>query len=1220
MTTTWRHPRGALVDELARLERALVDSLAGTGKTQTAAELCLTLALEHGVAPDRIRLLTFNEKAAREGRERVRRVTERLLAPPTQPPVAGAPAFVVDDAARAALEDALRRPPVVQTIHGFAQEVLGALAFDARLPLRQPLVGRTEAFRAAFADFARRRLARAEAAELQAWLDQRGLERLERLLRRCTAEEPTTELRPAFDPEAPLAALANVAALPPGFWARLRRWVKDQDWGRRWRVREKLLDLTEAVPGRARELAATGARLAAHDPRLAGDLRYVVTEAALPAAEDADAWAALVALARAQVGFDAAAANLWTAPMAAAYREHKRARGVLDFDDLLRLLDEALAGPGGAALRARARALVDVVIVDECQDQNVTIYGAGTRGVFRPLFFDPGYAGRAYQSGDAHQALYGWRGADIHGGFLRARADIEATPGAKVVGLRASFRSTPRLLEGLNAIFDQAAAPPFFRGPVRYDEPAVPGRPTLRALGADGQEVAPVVVLEVEARGDRLDAGEARQAVARGVADQVERLRTDAGAITLHEEGRPPRRLTFDDCFVIVRSHREAALVRDVLAARGVPALLHRAAKLFATAEAEDVADVLAALAAPERDDLRLRAFATPLLGVPWERLTCVRDLSPAHPLVQRWTRWLAAAERDLPRLLAGLLDDAGLAAREALGGLEGGRSAGVYQQVLDALVERASRVPGDAGRLLVHLERLRAEADAEEAPAVRQEAGRPSVRIMTVFAAKGLSAGVVFLLGGFTPFVDRDGAKVYQDPGDAAARAARFVASAGDERATPRHESPLAPVQTQVYHDPHGRRVLHVGPLDDDAARLFEASSRQENTFLLYTALTRAVVRVVVPFVPAADGGWLLPNLAGSYHEPLNERLEALLDARATDPRLAALLAVERVQAPAPDAAADEPAAWARLETWRPRVEVVPGDGADEAQARRDLVAAHQAQQVVSYSSLKRGLLEPSALAPEADDVVTGATSGADDAEHPPGVGDELPGGRHPGNLLHALLERCDLEGLRAAGHAAAWGERDDVQALLAREVARAGYGPELVPIARDVVFHTLTREVDLGGRRVRLADCAPLRRELGFKVELPGAADRDLGPGAPRLVRGFLHGAIDALTRLPGAPPLVVGIDWKSDRLADYAPATVHAKTQQDYALQVMAYSYVLARLAGVATPDDVGRAADVRLVYVYLRGAGVPDARPTTGIAVYRLTPARFAEYDRFLRGVG
>ncbi|MCO5164758.1 MAG: UvrD-helicase domain-containing protein [Planctomycetes bacterium] len=1210
-----RHPRGALAGELARLDRALVESLAGTGKTQTAAELCLTLVLEHEVEPDRIRLLTFNEKAAREGRERVRQVTERLLGPPERPPALDEPAFVVDAVARVRLEDALRRPPVVQTIHAFAQEVLGALAFDARLPLRLELVGRADAFRQAFGDFARRDLARDDAAELQVWLDQRGLERLERLLRRCTAEEPSTELRPTFDPDAPAAALTRVAALPPGFWTRLRRWTREQDWGRRWRVREKLLELTETVPGRARDLAATGARLAAHDPQLAGDLRYVLDEAVVPAPEHADAWAALSALARAQVGFDAAAANLWTARMAAAYREHKRARGVLDFDDLLRLLDEALAAPGGEALRERARALVDVVIVDECQDQNVTIYGGLTpggqeRGIFRPLFFRPGYAGKAYQSGDPHQALYGWRGADIHGGFLRAKADLEATPGARVLGLLASFRSTPRLLEALNAIFDQAARPPFFRGEVRYDAPAVPGRPTLRAVGPDGEDVAPLVALEARPRGDALDPGELRRAVAAGIADHLERLRSGEGAITLVEDGRASKRLTLDDCFVIVRSHREAALVKEVLAARGIPALLHRATKLHATPEAEDVAHVLAALAAPEREDLRLRAFATPLLGVAWDRLPGVRDLPPSHPLVLRWARWGAQAERDLPRLLAGLLDEAGVAARGRLGGLPGGRSVAVYQQVLDALVERATRVPGDASRLLVHVERLRAEAEGEDAPAVRQEAREPSARIMTVFAAKGLSTGVVLLLGGFTPFVDRDGAKVYQDPGDPAERAARFVASQGDEAASPRREHPAAPVQAHVYHDPHGTRVLHVGPLDAAAAALFEASRRQEDTFLLYTALTRAAARVVVPFVPrAADGGWLLPDLAGSYHEPLNERLAALVEARAADPRLATLLRVEPALDPprADDAA---PAAWSRLATWAPAPIVAARD--DEALARRrELIRAHRPQQVVSYTSLKKGLLEASPLAPVAD-------ADAGDADHPPGVGDDLPAGRHAGNLVHALLERCDLDALRGAPDPATWGEGDEVRALLAREAERAGLGPEALPAARDVVFHTLTREVDVGGRRVRLADCAPLRREVGFRVELPGAGDADLGPGAPALRRGFLHGSIDALTRLPGAPAIVLGIDWKSDRLADYAPATVHAKTQQDYALQVMAYSYVLARLARVRDPAALER-VDVRLVYVYLRGAGVALARPTTGVAVYRLTPARFMEYERFLRGV-
>ncbi|MGE0709547.1 MAG: UvrD-helicase domain-containing protein [Planctomycetota bacterium] len=1228
----WRHPRGQRAGELAGLERALLDSLAGTGKTETAAELCLAHVLEHGVRPDRIRLLTFNEKAASEGRDRVRRVAERLLRPPARVARPDEPCFVIDAAARAALEGALREPPVVTTIHAFAQEVLARHAFEAGLPQHLALTGRGEAFHAAFLDFVRRELAARQEAELEVWLGQRRLARLEQLLAKCTNEEPTTELRPAFDPELPLRALRDAAALPERFWRALEGAVHAQRWGSRWKVRYKLADLCASWPARARRLAGSGARLAPHEPDLAACLRYLLAEAPVPP-DEAQGFEVLAALQRLQVGFDAAAARLWAGPMGARYREHKRVRGQVDFDDLLRLLDEALARPGGAALRERVRALCDVVIVDECQDQNVTIYGraepgGGERGVFRPLFFSAGYRGKAYQSGDPHQALYGWRGADVHGGFLRARADMERDPSARVLGLRRSFRSTPRLLEAFNRLLDQDAAPPFFRGPIDYRDPAAPGRQTLRALGPDGREVTPVVVLAVEPEGDELSRAELEGAVAQGIAAELVRFREGDGGVTLVEEGRDDRALTLDDCFVIVRSHREAGVVREALAARGVPCLLHRAAKLYATPEAEDVADLLAALAEPERLDLRLRAFATPLLGVPYERLGGVRDLAPSHPLVRRWFEWVARAERGLARLLASLLDESGVAARERLGGLPGGRRAEVYQQVVDQLIERATRVPGDAARLLVHLERLRAESDRDEAPSVRQEAREPSVRVMTPFAAKGLSTGLVFLMGGFTRWGDRDGPKIYQDPRRAAAKGAAFDPEQGGDYDRPEPEDPFAPVQTLVYFDPQGTRVLHIGPLDDEAERLFAATSRQENTFLLYTALTRAAARVFVPFVPADGDGWAYPELADSYYEPLNERLDALLAEREEDAALAALLEVVPCRHE-PPGEPEDPAAWARLATWE-----APADLATRApdpEPRRALIRAHRAQQAVSYSSLKKGQLEASQLVPAREEGATsedpGVATEAPESGAPEagseGIGEALGRGRHVGNLLHAVLERCELEGLRGAADPTAWASDPQVARLLARQVEAHGFEPGVVPAVRDAVFHTLTRTVDLGGRLLRLADCEPLRREVDFRVVLPGTAgSASLGAGAPALERGFLHGAIDALTRLPGVgggPPVLVGIDWKSDSLPDYAPATVRQKTQQDYDLQVMAYSYVLAKLAGVRDPGLLDGAIDVRMVYVYLRGTGLPGGAPSAGIAVYRLTPAAFREYERFLAEV-
>ena len=75
------------------------------------------------------------------------------------------------------------------------------------------------------------------------------------------------------------------------------------------------------------------------------------------------------------------------------------------------------------------------------------------------------------------------------------------------------------------------------------------------------------------------------------------------------------RRIEPRDCAVLVRRNKEAAAVRDALAALGVPAVATGAQSLFASDAAQELLTLLLALAAPG-DERRLRAMlATPLFG-----------------------------------------------------------------------------------------------------------------------------------------------------------------------------------------------------------------------------------------------------------------------------------------------------------------------------------------------------------------------------------------------------------------------------------------------------------------------------------------------------------------------------------------------------------------------------------------------------------------------------
>ena len=132
--------------------------------------------------------------------------------------------------------------------------------------------------------------------------------------------------------------------------------------------------------------------------------------------------------------------------------------------------------------------------------------------------------------GDPKQAIYAFRGADVHT-YLRARASIESA-GGPCLHLEENFRSSAPLIEAYNAILDQAA--PFFRpeGGILYDHPVSCGRPEL-AL-ARPAAFAPVVVLDVETQHKELLTWQVKRALLARLGTEVRDLLAPGGA-----SGRP---------------------------------------------------------------------------------------------------------------------------------------------------------------------------------------------------------------------------------------------------------------------------------------------------------------------------------------------------------------------------------------------------------------------------------------------------------------------------------------------------------------------------------------------------------------------------------------------------------------------------------------------------------------------------------------------------------
>jgi len=88
-------------------------------------------------------------------------------------------------------------------------------------------------------------------------------------------------------------------------------------------------------------------------------------------------------------------------------RATKARTGKLGYEDLLRLIDEGLSGPGGEDLAAAIRRHYPVALIDEFQDTDPLQWR-----VFHRLYGSG--AGALFLVGDPKQAIYAFRGADVY--------------------------------------------------------------------------------------------------------------------------------------------------------------------------------------------------------------------------------------------------------------------------------------------------------------------------------------------------------------------------------------------------------------------------------------------------------------------------------------------------------------------------------------------------------------------------------------------------------------------------------------------------------------------------------------------------------------------------------------------------------------------------------------------------------------------------------------
>lgn len=892
----------------------------------------------------------------------------------------------------------------------------------------------------------------------------------------------------------------------------------------------------------------------------------------------------------------------------------KQERQQISFDDLLEQVWQATHGPQREQVCAAIRARYRAALVDEFQDTDPVqcgIFQAVYAGSGLPLFF----------VGDPKQAIYRFRGADIHA-YLAARRNVDRT-----ATLDTNQRSIPPLIRAVNALFGNGRRPgAFVDAGIAFQPVRAADRPLPALYLADEPPQALQFLLlpaQMTDKGEKtLSLTAAGELAAAGTANEIARLLTmSAAGQAWIGEPQAHRPLGGGDIAVLVPGAWQARQIQAELRLRGIASVRQVRESVFASQEAHALLAVLQAIAMPTRQGWVRSALVSTLMGYDINTLQQMIDQGePWESVLDQFGLWHQSwREGGFMRMLRHWLDWPGAQGRSVvqrlLARIDGERQLTNLLHLAE-LLQQQSRQRVGIEPLLIWLQRMLDDPDAAgDAALMRLESDADRVQIVTIHSSKGLEYPLVFCPWLF------DGKL------------------GGDDVAVGFHQD------DQAWLDFGSRQF-------DSHRRLAARETLAEKVRLAYVALTRARYRCLVVWgnvgilaAPSGNDDAQAGLVRGLHGSALAWLLHPCPDQDAqADPLLAmrshcagldsAAIGADlrRLQSAEPDAIGIRPL----LLTDEPVMAVM---AAEETPTRMPATFSRDALRwgwrVVSFSGLTREALPaaPSEQLEAADRDAVGA--GASGNETDPRLreldGYGFPLGEVPasvaGTTVHAILEQWN------------WDLPDALPAVVECELARAGLQPRWQPVVESMVRHTVATRLDrqaltlasvpAGRRLAEMEFTFPLRRLSVAAVQQwlqrpqsgvdPVFADASRQLGFDSL-QGFMRGFIDLVFEAGGRYYIV---DYKTNRLgdqpADYAPERLRqAMAHSHYYLQYLIYSVAVHRYLASRLPDYDFERHFGGVYYLFLRG--MADESGHTGVFFDRPSAVLIDAFERQIMGAG
>jgi len=779
----------------------------------------------------------------------------------------------------------------------------------------------------------------------------------------------------------------------------------------------------------------------------------------------------------------------------------KARQGWISYQDMIsRVADFLSDKPSEEGIR-NIRRRFPVAFVDEFQDTDESQWK-----IFRTLFLETGGDAtrcRLFLIGDPKQAIYAFRGADVFT-YMDARHRMKylADKGqASLYRLSVNWRSCPQLIDAYNRVFSQGdwfggsdGGQPYAIGYVPSDAPP-PQHPSL-AADEDRSRRPSFNVMDLRGAGSHVAA---KAMLAEFICREIDHL-VGSGSIRVAAGPQEKRRLHYGDIAVLVRSRSEFSLLEPMLLAAGIPYTYYRQPGLFQCREAYWLSMALHAVAQPLRPPMAKLALLTPFFDVDPQFLESLPELPHDHAAQRLLMRWHHQAQnRRWGALFQSMMEDSGITLRHCTDP-GWGRSQTNYRQLFDTLENAAYLQNLDPDGVVALLDALRlsrvdigADTDIH-----RIEDESDKVQILTMHVAKGLEFPIVFIAGGLT-VRSESGVNVYHamdldDPGAGCQKVIDLTGETGREQA--------------------------------------EKEQQDENKRLYYVALTRARLKLYVPYFPdSRNYGWIGP-VCGF----VSASIAAARDDGDVHPEGWHRIGAD--DAPAYVANRQEKETDDTGETegpllFQPLLPVQADFRGRKLSLESFSSIAHRLHRLEDFpgplsvfslaETTQRDVDEP------ADPVLIG--SGGGDSS------DELPGGTRMGSMFHQVFEQIDFGQVMD-------GPQDILKLEMAQQVVASAMSDYRIesswaPRIAAMVAKVLRQPLDLDGGPLALGRLAPSRRrhEIEFffplaeplpeELEVPGCEVKTESCGE-MVLRGFIDLVFEHEGRFYIA-------DWKSNRLAD-------------------------------------------------------------------------------------